>query len=376
MKKPGWLLIPALGIDLLSTGVILLILVITIFGRQPTAAESGFSIASPEVRRQQQQLIYMGIAVWIGYVILFSLIFKRTFGQLLVGVFYEKDVSLIKRMLSQILSPVPFLNKILKINLQIHPQNWLNKISVFFGSLFALVAYPLLLVFAFLIYFIFFVPNNNIGNVGLCGEQFCLVKPNLNCKKNLADIESRTVEIIGQNATGTGIIISPSMILTNYHVVEGENKFIVRQANRKNTDAMLYRSNPDLDLAVLIGQFYEGTHIQFVDPHSFSEGTDLYALGFPGTILVQPGTAQNLTVTKGIYSTFIDLPEFKIQLVQTDTPSNPGNSGGPLVTECGQVFGLVTLSEKMDPITKVAKEGMNYAISSTTIVPQLNTLLK
>lgn len=378
MSKPKWLTLRSLGIDLAFAGAILTSLVIFIYKNRPTAAEAGYNLWSPEVQRDQQMLIVYGVAVWIGYCIIFSALLKRTVGQLLNGVRYDNNVGFFKRTVSILFSPIPFVNKLLKIELQKTTSNIISKFFSVVGLLLTIASYPLFILFIFLAFFTFLAPKKNpsVENFTLCGNKYCLVKPNLACNKDLSKIKSRVVEILGSKRTGTGLIISPSLVLTNYHVVENENKLIVRQANGKNTEAILYRFDPDYDIALLIGQFYQGEHIQFVDPRNFTEGTDLYALGFPGTLLIEPGTAKSLTVTKGIYSAFIQDEKYKIDLVQTDASVNPGNSGGPLTTECGQMVGLVTLTDRIDPITNLTKEGINFAISSTTLVPKLNELLK
>ena len=124
----------------------------------------------------------------------------------------------------------------------------------------------------------------------------------------------------------------------------------------------------------LVGQFNLNEHTQFVDPRQFGEGTtDLYAIGYPGQALRLAGTG-SVTVTSGIYSAFLDYADMDLHLVQTDAAVNPGNSGGPLVNKCGQVFGMVTLVERLDPFTGDVKEGLGYALSSTMLVPEINRL--
>jgi S1-C subfamily serine protease len=277
-----------------------------------------------------------------------------------------------------LLSPLIFFDKLLGITIiRSRKSNPITKVLTVLASLGSLVAIPGLLLYIFLLGFIFLAPRTDTAdNFTLCGERFCLVKANTSCEKNLDFVRSRVVEIVGKNFTGTGFLISDSLVLTNYHVVEQEPVVSVRESNGRVSEAKVYNANPDLDTAILVGQFTKGEHIQFVNPTDFGEGTtDLYAIGFPGSVLRQAGTGP-LTVTSGIYSAFLDYKDEGFQLVQTDAAANPGNSGGPLVNKCGQVFGMVTLSEKFDPYTNEIKVGLNYAISSTTLVPELNRLSK
>lgn len=379
-KHPSyWLRIPVLAVDLLLAAILYLISVIGLFRNTPTAAELGYNIGSQQVAGQQSQVILLGALVWLVYSLVVSLLFSKSLGHLLLGLkLSSHDNSKFRNIFSVILSPLVFFDKLLGVTLvRSRKINPFTKILTVLASLGSLIAIPGLLLYIFLLGFIFIAPRTSIDdNFTLCGERFCLVKANTSCEKNLDFVRSRVVEIVGKNFTGTGFLISDSLVLTNYHVVEQELVVSIRESNGRVSEAKVYNANPDLDTAILVGQFTKGEHIQFVNPTDFGEGTtDLYAIGFPGSVLRQAGTGP-LTVTSGIYSAFLDYKNEGFQLVQTDAAVNPGNSGGPLVNKCGQVFGMVTLSEKFDPYTNEIKEGLNYAISSTTLVPELNRLSK
>lgn len=368
--------IPALSIDLIIAGIIYLILIIVLFGKQPTAAELGYGINSPLVQQQQINVFLLGIATWIGYAFISAFVLKRSVGQLLVGIYYEKESNKFIRAISILLSPLLFVDALLKPHIHIKGKTLPQKIFTILGSLTSIGALPGLAGFILIMGLIFFMPRSTANDVGLCGEKFCLVKANTTCDRNIDLARERTVEVIGEEKTGTGMLISDSLILTNYHVIEGEKVVSIREQNGRTSNAVLYNTNPDKDIAVLIGQFSQGEHLQFVNPRDYPEGTtDLYAIGYPGTMLRQAGTG-SISVTRGIYSSLLDYPDYGIQLVQTDAPVNPGNSGGALVNSCGQVFGMVTLTDRLDPLTGSIKEGLNFAISSSTLVEELNKLAR
>lgn len=381
-KHPSyWIRIPILALDLLIAGVVFLLFLsryspISIYNA-PTSAELGYNISSPQVADEQVKIILLGGFVWLVYALVTGFMLGNSLGHLILGTKFHDD-SQIRKVFSVLFSPTVFFDKILKIPIvRSRKQSSFGKILTVLASLASLVAIPSLLLYIFIAVLTFFTPRTNVAdNFTLCGEKFCLVKANTSCEKNLDFIRSRVVEIVGKNFTGTGLLISDSLVLTNYHVVEQEPVVSIRENNGRISEAKVYNANPNLDIAILVGQFTKGEHIQFVNPTDFGEGTtDLYTIGFPGSVLRQAKTGP-LTVTSGIYSAFLNYKDEGFQLVQTDAAVNPGNSGGPLVNKCGQVFGMVTLSEKFNPYTNEIKEGLNYAISSTTLVPELNLLSK
>lgn len=73
------------------------------------------------------------------------------------------------------------------------------------------------------------------------------------------------------------------------------------------------------------------------------------------------------TSSKGIVSGRRTLKELGIELIQTDAPVNPGNSGGPLINSEGEVLGIIALK-----IAAPGIEGLGFAISINDCKKYLN----
>ncbi len=77
-------------------------------------------------------------------------------------------------------------------------------------------------------------------------------------------------------------------------------------------------------------------------------GDAVIAVGYPVT---------GITVTKGIVSGFTHT--LRTDLIQTDAAVNPGNSGGPLLNERGELVGIV------DFRVEGGNYGLNFAVATT-----------
>ena len=321
-KHPSyWIRIPVLTIDLLTAAVLYLISFIVLynvfFRDTPTAYELGYNIGSQQVVIEQLLVVLFGALVWLVYSLIVGLVFSKSFGHLLLGLkLSSHDNSKFRNIFSITFSPLIFFDKLLGVTVvRSRKINLFTKIITVLASLGSLIAIPGLLFYVFMIFFLLIPRAGTDDNFTLCGERFCLVKANTSCKKNLDFISSRVVEIVGKNFTGTGFLISDSLVLTNYHVIEEETVVLIRESNGRISKANVYNVNPNLDIAILVGQFTKGEHIQFVNPTDFKEGTtDLYAIGFPSSVLRQTGTG-TLTVTSGVYSAFLDYKDEGFQLV-------------------------------------------------------------
>jgi serine protease DegQ len=146
-----------------------------------------------------------------------------------------------------------------------------------------------------------------------------------------------------ERGVGSGVVIVDNgTILTNLHVVQGARRVKVVFADGLETDADIVGLQPENDLAVLKARKIPDD-LQAATMRSTGDlqpGDRVTAIGFPFGI----GPSVSHGVVSGLKREFRS-PEGKrilTNLIQFDAAANPGNSGGPLVTDDGEVVGIVT----------------------------------
>ena len=160
-----------------------------------------------------------------------------------------------------------------------------------------------------------------------------------------------------RSGSGSGFLISPDgFVVTNSHVVNGASRLTVQTSDARESVAELVGDDPDTDLAVLRINLPGLQHVKFAPAPQIRVGQIAIAIGNP--------LGFDHTVTAGIVSalgrTFPSRNGRLIDnVIQTDAPLNPGNSGGPLINTRGEVLGVNTA---MIP----AAQGICFAIGSQT----------
>jgi S1-C subfamily serine protease len=146
-----------------------------------------------------------------------------------------------------------------------------------------------------------------------------------------------------ERGIGTGVVIMDNgTILTNLHVVFGAKQIKVIFADGLESDADVVGLRPEHDLAVLRARRIPDDlkPATMRSTHDLRPGDRVTAVGFPFGI----GPSVSHGVVSGLKREFRS-PEGKrilTNLIQFDAAANPGNSGGPLVTDDGEVVGIVT----------------------------------
>lgn len=173
----------------------------------------------------------------------------------------------------------------------------------------------------------------------------------------VTSVQTRVFKITGvasscsKRIEGTGFLYAPGRIMTNAHVVAGVRTPQVHLGD-KLVDATVVVYDPDRDVAVLSVPGVDLRPLTFAG--EARTGDDAIVVGYPQDGPFRPDAArvrgtqeargpdiyQRKTVTREIYALRARV--------------RPGNSGGPLITPSGGVFGVVFAAAADDPQTGYA----------------------
>jgi len=178
-----------------------------------------------------------------------------------------------------------------------------------------------------------------------------------NCQESIPDLYRRVSQaVVSITATsinpydsfdrmvrqmGSGFLIDPSgLILTNSHVVFGQQIIMVTLDNGVSLPAQIVGADPLLDIALIRVAPHDSGKlpaVTFGDSVHLLVGEEVFAIGNPFGL--------DQTLTRGVVSAVNRiLPggswSVREPLIQTDAAINPGSSGGPLVNRCGDVVGI------------------------------------
>ena len=143
-----------------------------------------------------------------------------------------------------------------------------------------------------------------------------------------------------QMGSGSGVIISSDgYIITNHHVIETAEDILITTNDNQSYEAKIIGSDEQNDIALLkIESSEELPYAVFGDSDSTQIGEWVLAVGNPFNL--------TSTVTAGIISAksrSLDPTGRTTQsYIQTDAAVNPGNSGGALINEKGELIGINT----------------------------------
>lgn len=179
--------------------------------------------------------------------------------------------------------------------------------------------------------------------------------------------------------SGTGIVLNDDgLILTNDHVIEGARSLTVNpgdsSSETRTATVVGEEANKDLALIKVDPSGLDLKPLTFDSSSSLQVGDSVYAIGNPYGL--------EETLTKGIVSALnreISAPDgAKITgAIQTDAALNPGNSGGPLLNEQGEVIGvnsqIASDAASVDG-SQPGSTGVGFAISSNTVAEAIKTI--
>ena len=182
--------------------------------------------------------------------------------------------------------------------------------------------------------------------------------------------EKNTTEKIGSvgqennasDSSGSGFVVAPNMIVTNFHVIDNCSKILIKQRSLEVKATVRATSQRD-DLALL--SVPSGLEISAPIRQNAELGEDIMLAGYPLSGLL----SSDLIVTSGQVNSLAGLGNDP-NLLQISAPLQPGNSGGPIIDRSGGIVGAVV--SKLN-VARVAKftgdlaQNVNFAIKPEII---------
>jgi serine protease Do len=167
------------------------------------------------------------------------------------------------------------------------------------------------------------------------------------------------VSTCDEEGVGSGFLLSPRLVATVEHVVEGAQSIKLRRSGNVVAAGTVIGSDVVRDVALLRTDRPIVGHMFKLVSRPPRLGESVIAIGFP---LGLP-----LSVSRGLISGSDRVIEIggiqRRKLIQTDAATNFGNSGGPLiVTSTGDVLGLVDIGT-------TEANGLAFAVSAQVAGP-------
>lgn len=192
-----------------------------------------------------------------------------------------------------------------------------------------------------------------------------------------AMVSVRNIQSDG-GGSGSGVVYKDNgdgsyYLFTNQHVIEGYESLEVIYEHYRNdyvadgSSVEFIGSYEEADIAVIkFTPSFPVDTVDFADSYDVRTGENVYAYGSP------QGIEFSGTLTSGVVSTPLRMmtsDNTYAAFIQSDAAISPGNSGGALLDENGDVIGMNTLKLVAEDI-----EGIGFALPSNTVKRMVDEL--
>jgi S1-C subfamily serine protease len=164
---------------------------------------------------------------------------------------------------------------------------------------------------------------------------FLITSAKLSTQDDIQTYKKSVVVIETDDSRGTGFSISADgTIITNHHVVEGEESATVAFPEEGLFSGDVVATYPSVDLAVLNVDGSALPYLELAGETTFEAGDEqVYFIGNPIRF--------NGIANQGRVIDYITLNGWDQPVVMMEAPVYRGNSGSPVITQDGSVIGIV-----------------------------------
>ncbi len=152
----------------------------------------------------------------------------------------------------------------------------------------------------------------------------------------MTDFSRAIFKITTSSGSGTAFYIkNKELFVTNFHVVAGEKKVAIQDADRNRFIGLVVYVNHELDIALIRSKVIpkDTPSITLESDLEIKSLQKIYVHGYP--------FGMPYTITKGVISAPNQLINTR-RYIQTDAAVNPGNSGGPMLSADGKLIAVTT----------------------------------
>ena len=176
-------------------------------------------------------------------------------------------------------------------------------------------------------------------------------------------------------SVGSGFVFSESnYAITNFHVIKNSSSIRAKFMTGETVEVKVVAKDIRGDIAILKltdSTPYPVTRIKLGNSSQVRVGQKVFTVGYPAPNLM----GERPKYSEGVINSmtgFKDDPAY----FQVSLPIQPGNSGGPLFDERGEVIGITTASLSLLAIESMGAipQNVNYAIKSSFIKNLISTV--
>jgi S1-C subfamily serine protease len=164
--------------------------------------------------------------------------------------------------------------------------------------------------------------------------------------------------------TGTGFLVAPERVITNAHVVAGvDEPYVSFEGAGSSFQGRVIAIDRDIDAALVYVPGLTGKPLSFIGPAEINETS--FIAGFPG--------GGNLSVTTGVIAANFSAngkdidnqKEVVRDVIVFGGKVSAGNSGGPLLSSAGQVYGVIFAADAVH-------ENTGYALAPSEVATMIS----
>jgi len=153
----------------------------------------------------------------------------------------------------------------------------------------------------------------------------------LNLQDLIRTASLSTFQLITPTGTGSGFVLSNrGYLLTSYHNIAGAGELRVRFRDGREFPVRVFFNDEERDLSILVAPPQDLTALPLGDSVDLEIGSTVISLGFPAE--------KGLAFARGRVSSLANYRGMPMLL--TDSRTEAGSSGGPLLNEQGEVVGI------------------------------------